>query len=214
MDRIYIKTLAFALLVGVLIAVSYVFFDRPAAMAAWALRNTGWHVLAKDLSQCANHFFFSVLLAMGFICAGYDGLKNGLTRRSKSILYICTTVACAMIVGDVFKEVCGRARPQLLFEKDVYGFFPMVGNYLHFSFPSGHTLRIFSSMTALGLVVPRWRVPGLTLALLVGVSRVVALKHYPSDVLFGAFIGITVAVWGWRLLYPYGKVEASWGSAV
>jgi len=205
MDKTLVKSLIFASFTATAIAVCYHYVDRPAAEAAFALKSSGWHELAKQISQCANSFFFHVLLATALLLGAYDGLKNGLTTRSKSILYICTVVAAAMIIGDVLKDVCGRARPPLLFDKGIYGFFPMAGDYLHYSFPSGHTIRIFSSMTALGFVLPRIRVPALTLAALVGVSRVIALKHYPSDVLFGAFIGITAAVWGWKILYPYGR---------
>lgn len=204
MDKTIVKSLSSAFGVAVLIIVCYLHIDRPVAMAALTLKGTGWHEMAKQLSLCADHFFYNILLALGFVFGAFDALKNGLTGRSKSILYICTVVAAAMLIGDVLKDLCGRARPPLLFDKDVYGFFPLAGDYLHYSFPSGHSLRIFSAMTALGFMLPRLRVPALTLAVLVGASRVVALKHYPSDVLFGAFIGITAAVWGWRILYPYG----------
>jgi membrane-associated phospholipid phosphatase len=191
-----------ALAVAALIAVCYLFVDRPVAEAALTLRDTAWHAAAKTLSQTANHLFFNVLLAAGLISGCVDGLANGLTKRSRGLLYLCLSVACAMLVGDVFKEFFGRARPPLLFTKGVYGFFPLAGGDMHSSFPSGHTLRIFSSMTALGLLLPRLRVPALALAVAVGASRVLALRHYPSDVLFGAFIGVTAALWGWRLLHP------------
>jgi membrane-associated phospholipid phosphatase len=107
-----------------------------------------------------------------------------------------------MVIGDTFKDLFGRARPPLLFEGGIYGFFPMTGGDMHRSFPSGHSLRIFSAMTALGFVLPKLRLPALAFAVIVGASRVVALRHYPSDVLFGAFIGITVAAWGWRIITP------------
>lgn len=191
-----------ALAVGLLIVVCYLFVDRPVSEAALTLRDTAWHTAAKTLSQAANHLFFNVLVAAGLVVGSADGLVNGLTDRSRKLLYLCLAVACAMLVGDVFKEFFGRARPPLLFTKGVYGFFPLAGGDMHSSFPSGHTLRIFSSMTALGLILPRLRVPALALALAVGASRVLALRHYPSDVLFGAFIGVTAAVWGWRLLRP------------
>ncbi|WP_338669563.1 phosphatase PAP2 family protein [Pseudodesulfovibrio methanolicus] len=191
-----------ALAVGLLIVICYLFVDRPVAEAALTLRDTAWHSVAKGLSQAANHLFFNVLVAGGLVIGSVDGLVNGLTDRSRGLLYLCLAVACAMLVGDVFKEFFGRARPPLLFTKGVYGFFPLAGGDMHSSFPSGHTLRIFSSMTALGLILPRLRVPALALALAVGASRVLALRHYPSDVLFGAFIGVTAAVWGWRLLRP------------
>lgn len=203
MERTIAKTLAACVAVAVLIVVSYLFVDRPLSEGAHALA-PAWHHLAKTVSQAANHTLFTVLLALGFVVGAYDALQNGLTYRSKGILYLCTTVAAAMLVGDVLKDLFGRARPPLLFEKGEYGFFPLAGNYLHYSFPSGHSLRIFSAMTALAFLLPRLRIPALAVAVAVAVARVVALKHYPSDVLFGAFIGITAAVWGWRILYPYG----------
>ncbi|MGE4424290.1 MAG: phosphatase PAP2 family protein [Pseudodesulfovibrio sp.] len=196
------RTSRAALAVGLLIVVCYLFVDRPVAEAALGLRDTAWHALAKGLSQVANHLFFNVLVAAGLIAGAVDGLTNGLTDRSRKLLYLCLTVASAMLIGDVFKEFFGRARPPLLFTKGVYGFFPLAGDDMHSSFPSGHTLRIFSSMTALGFILPRLRVPALVLAATVGVSRVLALRHYPSDVLFGALIGVTAAVWAWRVLHP------------
>ena len=203
MEKTLAKTLVAFLLVTGLVAAGYFLLDRPAAEAARSL-SPAWHHLAKTVSLAANGWLFTVLLALGFAAGAYDALQNGLTHRSKSLLYLCTTVAAAMLAGDVLKDLFGRARPPLLFDKGEYGFFPLAGNYLHYSFPSGHSIRIFASMTALGFAMPRLRVPALCLAVAVGVSRVAALKHYPSDVLFGAFIGVTAAVWGWRILYPYG----------
>lgn len=205
MDRTILKTILAALIVSLLIYLSYTYVDRPLSEAANSLRHTGWHQLAKTISQTANHLFFNLLVAVGLLFGACDCFTNGASDRSRHILYICLTVAAAMLLGDVFKDICGRARPPLYLEKGIYGFFPLTGDYMHFSFPSGHTIRIFSSMTAIGLVLPTLRYPAITLAVLVGVSRVVALKHYPSDVLFGAFIGITAAMWGWRLLHPYGR---------
>ena len=202
MRNTLIRTAWAALAVALLIIVCYLFVDRPVAEAALTLRDTAWHSAAKTLSLAANHFFFNILVAAGLVIGSVDGLANGLTDRSRRLLYLCLSVACAMLVGDVFKEFFGRARPPLLFTRGVYGFFPLTGGDMHSSFPSGHTLRIFSSMTALGLILPRLRVPALTLAVAVGASRVLALRHYPSDVLFGAFIGVTAALWGWRLLHP------------
>lgn len=205
MDRTATQTLASAFVVAVLIIVSYLFFDRPIAEAALTLKQTGWHSMAKGISFEANGIFIKVLLAVGFIYAGFDAINNGLTDRSRHVLYICFSVSTAIVIGDVLKDMFGRARPPLLFDKGIYGFFPLNEAYLYNSFPSGHTLRAFSSLVALGYVIPRLRYPALCIATLVGVSRVLALKHYPSDVLFGAFIGTTVAVWGWKILYPYRR---------
>ncbi len=187
-------------IVAAVIVICYFLVDRPVSEAAHALPPV-WHYVAGVISQAANHMFFNVLLAVGFVLGAAYGLQNGMTDRTRAVFYFCIAVSAAMLCGDVLKEIFGRARPQLLFEKGEYGFFPLAGDYLHFSFPSGHSLRIFSSMTALGFILPALRYPALGLAVLVGMARVAALKHYPSDVLFGAFIGITAAVWAWRLMY-------------
>jgi len=204
MDRTLLKTLLAGLAMAALIAVCYLWLDRPASEAARAL-GPQWTRLAQDISMTADAKVFTYLLGLGFFLAGFDALQNGMTNRSRHLLYLCMAVAAAIFVGDTLKEIFGRARPPLLFDKGEYGFFPLAGDYLHASFPSGHTLRIFSSMTALGLILPALRYPALALAVVVGVSRVLALRHYPSDVLFGAYLGAAAALWGWRLLYPYGR---------
>ena len=49
--------------------------------------------------------------------------------------------------------------------------------------------------------------PLITLAVLIGVSRVVVTDHYPSDILFGAYIGVFSALWVNR--YFYGNRRTS-----
>ncbi|MBN8209463.1 phosphatase PAP2 family protein [Bacillus sp. NTK071] len=57
------------------------------------------------------------------------------------------------------------------------------------SFPSGHTTAIFSVLTPFILHVPPLFIPLITLATLVGLSRIYLGHHYPSDVLVGALLG-------------------------
>ncbi len=61
-----------------------------------------------------------------------------------------------------------------------------------FSFPSGHTLHAvvfsFVSLSYFPLLMP----VVLPFAMLVGISRVVLGLHYPSDVLAGALIGLSI----------------------
>jgi membrane-associated phospholipid phosphatase len=202
MNRVIAMTLAATLAVAAAIALLYLFVDREVSLAAYELRHTMWHGLAQRISLTASGGAAYTVLTVGLVLGACDALTGGMSRRARSILYVCLTVAAAMIIGDMFKTLFGRARPPLFFEDGIYGFFPMAEGDMHRSFPSGHSLRIFSAMTALGFVLPKLRVPALAFAVVVGASRVVALRHYPSDVLFGAFIGITVAIWGWQLVAP------------
>ncbi|OYZ91036.1 MAG: hypothetical protein B7X99_16340, partial [Rhizobiales bacterium 17-65-6] len=103
--------------------------------------------------------------------------------------FLFATNAISGILSQVVKHIVGRARPQYL---DIVGPFHLDLFNLHASFasfPSGHTVTVFASATALAFFLPRWRLPLLLLATLVGLSRIAVGAHYPSDVLAGALLG-------------------------
>jgi hypothetical protein len=64
----------------------------------------------------------------------------------------------------------------------------------HSSFPSGHTAQAFVAATFLhkeyGHISPWYSIGAYTIASSVGIFRILNNKHYASDVLFGAGIGI------------------------
>lgn len=61
------------------------------------------------------------------------------------------------------------------------------------SFPSGHAAAAAGLAAALGWKYPRGRPAFAALAVLSAAQRVVASAHYPSDVCFGAAIGLAAA---------------------
>jgi undecaprenyl-diphosphatase len=64
-----------------------------------------------------------------------------------------------------------------------------------FSMPSNHAANSFAIILALSYTSGKWvRWIALTVALLVGFSRVYIGVHYPSDVLIGALTGIAVSI--------------------
>jgi undecaprenyl-diphosphatase len=57
----------------------------------------------------------------------------------------------------------------------------------------------FAALVTIGLLAPRAKWFTWTLAIIIGMSRVCAGMHWPSDVIFGAFIGMVAAdvVYAW-----------------
>lgn len=63
-----------------------------------------------------------------------------------------------------------------------------------YSFPSHHSLRVFFLATLVGRAHPAFLPFFLGLALIVGFSRIYLSKHYLSDVVTGAGIGVLIAM--------------------
>ena len=58
------------------------------------------------------------------------------------------------------------------------------------SFPSGHATFGFTQAVIIAHHYPEFRIPVFTYATIVGLSRIYLKKHYPSDILAGALLGI------------------------
>jgi len=152
------------------------------------------------LSYLAQGHCVKLGLALGFILI--ISIDPGLKQRwTRNLLYFCVTGACAIIIGDGLKYLLGRYRPVMLFEQNLYGLHFFSSKWALNSTPSGHTVRAFSLLTALSLVQRRFTVVFLSLAALIGVSRIMVTDHYPSDVLLGAFIGVFTALWTYKYFF-------------
>ena len=139
----------------------------------------------------------------------YHDYRYGQTRWSRELFYILLTVMLATLVGDALKFLLGRYRPIELFSQGQYGLSFLADAWQQNSTPSGHTYRIFSLMTALGLVWSRFRWFFLAIAIIVAVSRVLVLDHYLSDIVFGAYLGILSAIWArWYLFVLQWNVNS------
>ncbi len=108
----------------------------------------------------------------GLISLGFVGIFTNVLKR------------------QVFSE---RIRPFNYFYYDDFQRFIYTAelNY-HFSFPSGHTMTIFSVMSVLAIMFGR-RTVGILfflIALVVGFSRIYLLQHFFLDVYVGSFFGV------------------------
>ena len=130
------------------------------------------------------------------------GLKFDVTKthtatlqRYQSIFwYLILSCLVSGVLHHILKILIGRFRPRYLFSQDLYGFSPLNFDIAMNSFPSGHSQTIFSICMCLSIIYPRYVTFFLLLAVMVGISRIVLLAHFPSDVIFGAYLGIVTAI--------------------
>lgn len=90
----------------------------------------------------------------------------------------------AGLVEYALKHLVGRPRPASAG--------PFLGPEFD-SFPSGHATSVFAVATVLGSFYPRLRWPLYTLAAAIALGRVYLARHYLSDIVAGALVGLVIA---------------------
>ena len=102
--------------------------------------------------------------------------------------------AYAGLVEFTLKHLVGRPRPDAALAVTAGLLGP---SWVHDvdSFPSGHATSVFAVAAVFGAYYPRLRLPLYALGAAIALGRVYLERHYLSDVVAGAALGVLVAVW-------------------
>ena len=173
-----------SLLIMIMAGVSYNFFDITVATYFQ-------HLKSSPLSH-----YFSILTELGK--AEYTLVPAGLLylyykNRDRKIAlkggFVFVSIALSGILVNLIKVIAGRFRPERYFKDDAFGF-----DFFHIShdmtsFPSGHSATALGAAAAMAILFPRFAVWFYLLGIAIMSSRVVIVRHYPSDILVGGLIG-------------------------
>jgi undecaprenyl-diphosphatase len=134
------------------------------------------------------------------VVGGACVLGSVLAGRPKLALIVAVTLIASALFTDIVKDLVARPRPPGA------TIVPTAG----FSFPSGHALNSTTTYGLVAVVFWRSRLPhalrltaaviGVTLPILVGLSRIALDVHYPSDVLGGWLAGVAFVASGATLI--------------
>ncbi len=144
----------------------------------------------------AGDVWWSHVTLLGDASLGLLLILPLLGRRPDLAWQFVLAALFASLWSHGMKELFSSLRPPIVLQD---GDFHLIGPALaHNSFPSGHTTTIFvlAGLVCVQQVSARIKLLVLSLAILVGLSRIACGVHWPQDVLGGMFGGWLSAVAG------------------
>lgn len=178
-------------LIGFLIfvTVSFLYIDKPVATYFHALDlriNWPWLYWITVWGEWKIYALF--FLALGFY---FQFLAKDKSAAKKTWL-ILSCIIVSSIINYALKIILSRARPELLFSSNQYGFYWLQLKNTYWSMPSGHATGITAVVASLGFIFSKSFYALLILVILVTASRVLMYYHYLSDVLVGFYLTMLV----------------------
>lgn len=164
---------------------SYFYLDREIAVYFHAHSFPMLDSLSQILTIFGLSFVdFSALIFLFFF---FRYLKKDV-QGENAIKFLLLCLGIATFIAVVFKVLLSRARPELWFLDNLYGFygFKLQGDF--WSFPSGHTTIAISLSLGLGFLYPRFCIAFFLFGLAVAFSRVILTFHYLSDVVATTYL--------------------------
>jgi undecaprenyl-diphosphatase len=157
----------------------FLFINRDAA-------NPVFDAVMPFITDKNNFTIPFILIVLGLLIFG--GKKGRITV----LLGLVIVTLSDQLSSAVVKPLVARIRPchpDFLIEGARY----LIGTKISFSFPSSHAVNMASTATWFSYQYRRYTWIFVTIAVLVGYSRIYVGVHYPSDVLGGAIIGVFCA---------------------
>lgn len=170
---------------AIVVAVVWRYADAP--VTAWAERIQSDTI--QDWIRITNRLGGGMNPAMIVVFFYLAGVAYRRPQWKQYALSMTLAGAGAGLLAQIIKYTAGRTRPEL-----------WLGPFQHArasatSFPSGHTAGAFALAGVLLLLSPSraLRIAAVLIAAAVGLSRILAFRHWTSDVVASAAVGLIVA---------------------
>ena len=188
-------------LVSILSVAFILLWDEPLAHYFENNISDDFRSFLGTVTEMANGGIWYGLAVLGLVVSTYLARRRmndtDISRYRcyiRSWTYMLVSMAAAAALLNILKFAIGRYRPRYLFSDDLTGFEPFGLALKMASFPSGHAQSIWSAMVALCFLTPKFSPLYIGAALLVSASRFLTAVHFVSDVIFGSFLSIAVAI--------------------
>lgn len=177
------------------VVLSFLYFDQSIAWFFYDLDLKTKLPIVYWLTKLGTGELYIVGLFLLILYFRY--VRPNKTSETRSVfLWLCVFVP--YMICAALKLCLGRARPALLFDNQIYGFFGFHLQSSYWSCPSGHTSTIMGLVAGLIILFPRYCYLFLCSGLLLISTRVLLTNHYLSDVMATAyltFMEVAVLLW-------------------
>ena len=148
----------------------------------------GMHTPALD--SVMIFIFNTIVGSIGQLWIVIGVVLTLIPKTRKCGISVLVAYFVSLLIGDkVLKDLIARPRPCAVDETVAL----IVKKPGSFSCPSVHTYLAFASATSIFYYFRKAGIATLVFAALVGFSRLYFFVHYPTDVLFGAVLGVITA---------------------
>jgi len=177
------------------VVLSFLYFDQPIALF-FHDKNLG---IKLPIIRWFTHLGTGELYVIGLFLLAlfYRYIRPNKKNEVRSwFLWLCVLVP--YFICAILKINLGRARPELLFDNQLYGFYGLHFDSHYWSFPSGHTSTITGLVLGLIILFPRYCYAFFLSGLLLVSTRVFLTSHYLSDVLttgYLTFLEVALLIW-------------------
>src|SRR6266403_1418541 len=136
-----------------------------------------------------------ILVALALMTPRWRGSsRSPLLSLGTHLQFVFFAVLVSVLASELIKWIVGRGRPFVGGHANAFNFSHFAGTEGYSSFPSGHATTAFAMAFAVAAIWPRARIAMIVYALVIAATRLVLLAHHPSDVVAGALVGITGAM--------------------
>ncbi len=193
---------------------SYFWWDQSLALFFRRDENMNLWVFAREITDIGlgQHYFIFVALFLIYLYyyiprfrQGFDPIRSyWLKAWTWSFL---AALLCAGFLLRLGKFIFGRQRPHISLDSAPNTFEFFNHNWDFQSFPSGHTQVLFTVATMLAILDPKRKFLWFLLAFGLSFTRVMTYSHFLSDIIAGAFIGISGSLVGLYLMNRYSRFQ-------
>lgn len=168
-----------------LIIACYFWIDKPVAEFFHQFNpaeNMAWLFIFTEAGKALLYVALFCLLILFFRYIRPD------FRKETKTWFLLLCVLIPNVICLFLKTILGRARPELWFTENQYGFFGIKFNKLYWSFPSSHASTVMGLMIGACILFPRYKWLFFLAGFFIMASRIILLQHYVSDVLAAIFL--------------------------